>query len=251
MDSRVPLVSVMGTRFGSIYGFALTLGLVGLAATVGAPNQSGATTLNLLGESPAEFERNWIERGFPFIAPTDYTVEASAAGEVVVKGLSDAGNRSRYRKLKIDYPASAKLTWRWKVGSTLQGVPAERTKGGDDFAARVFVVFEDSWIPTRIRAINYVWAAREPIGTQFNSPYSKNVHNIVLRTSSDDPASGTWVEEERDVWADYVACFGEAPSILNAVAIMVDTDNAKRTATAWFANLIMEINPPPRDSTSP
>ena len=209
----------------------------GLRATPQDPTPASTTSRILLGDSEAEFEGNWIEKGFPFIAATDYHLEMSADGASVVKGISNGGNRSLHRELRLEQPTLARLSWRWKVQSTLTGDPAERTKGGDDYAARVFVVFEHSWIPTRIRAINYVWAAREDVGSRYTSPYSKNVHNIVLRTRSDESTANTWVEEERDVLADYLACFGEPPSVLNAVAIMVDSDNTKCAATGWFADL--------------
>ena len=202
----------------------------------------------LLGEKAEEFAQVWKEKGFPFIDPTEYRAEDTEAG-VVVMGVSHAANRSMHRELRIEAPTKARLSWRWKVQSSLNGAKSERSKGGDDYAARVFVVFETSWVPTGIRAINYVWSAREPVGATFRSPYSKNVQNIVLRTTGDDWPPPDWQREERDVWADYVAAFGEPPSVLNAVAIMVDTDNTDGSAQAWFADLNLEIKQRSLDSS--
>jgi hypothetical protein len=156
------------------------------------------------------------------------------------------------------YPVAVKeathavLRWRWRVRSTLDGTPPETTKAGDDFAARVFVVFETSWLPTRTRAINYVWAAREPVGTSFASPYTDRVHHVVLRSGSDDESgfeNDTWHAEERDVLRDYREHFGHEAPVINAVAVMVDTDNTGRTATAWITELELEISPAPAAST--
>ena len=48
--------------------------------------------------------------------------------------------------------------------------------------------------------------------------------------------------------ADYRAFFGESPTVVTAVAIMVDTDNTDGYAEADFQDLILEINPAVEDS---
>jgi len=114
------------------------------------------------------------------------------------------------------------------------------------FTARVFVVFETSAIPLRTRAINYVWAAHEPVGAMFPSPYTKNVAMIVVRSGPAD--AGRWLGESRDVLADYRRFFGRAPTQISAVAVLVDTDNTGRAAEAWFADLVLATTPPLSDT---
>lgn len=206
-----------------------------------------AETIELFGEHADAFQGTWKERGFPLIAGTEYQVEDSSGG-VVVTGRAEDANRALSRRIEVDAPTKLKLAWSWRVRSQLTGTVDERTRAGDDFAARVFVVFERSVLPTRTRAINYVWSAREPVGAMFPSPYTERVAHIVLRNadSSDDPA--TWLSESRDVLADYRAFFGEAPAVVSAVAIMVDTDNTDGYAEADFRELRLEIIPAVGDS---
>jgi len=128
------------------------------------------------------------------------------------------------------------LVWRWKVAGTIAANAAERSKKGDDFAARLLVVFETHWLPWKNRALCYVWAAQEPEGAVFASPHSDDVGTIVLR--SGDVEAGRWIEERRDVVADYRAYFGREPERISAVAVMVDTDDTGATATAWFDDLV-------------
>ena len=176
-----------------------------------------------------------------FTRPTIYTVVTDETGRAVLQAHSASAHAGLVRPLELPSPVSATLRWRWKVPHALTGNDRERTRAGDDYAARVFVVFETSALPLRTRAINYVWAAHEPVGAVFPSPYTRNVAMVVQR--SGDTEAGAWREERRDVLADYRNFFGESPTRLSAVAILVDTDNTGRTAEAWFAGLSLESTP--------
>jgi hypothetical protein len=61
---------------------------------------------------------------------------------------------------------------------------------------------------------------------------------IVVRSGS--ARLGQWVEEERDVYADYKQAFGEDPPMINGVAIMTDTDNTKEMATAYYGDILFQ-----------
>ncbi len=127
------------------------------------------------------------------------------------------------------------MAWRWRLEATLTGNRSEREKRGDDFAARFFVIFDGQPFSRSARAICYVWAASEPVGSRYRNPYFSNVLTIVLR--SGDELAGEWVSEERDFMADYREAFGELPSSVTAVAVMADTDDTGRRATSWFADI--------------
>ncbi len=206
--------------------------------------------LDLTGSFASGWRENWHEQGFPLTRPTLYTVEpASPAGPPVLRVTSVNANRALLRPVRVTRPTHARLNWRWKIAAPLPTDPvrhAERTRAGDDYAARVFVVFERSALPTRTVAINYVWAAHEPVGATYPSPYTDRVRMIVLRSGA--ASAGAWQGESRDVLADYRAAFGRDAREVHGVALMVDTDNTGVSATAWFDAVTLEINPPPGDS---
>jgi hypothetical protein len=187
-----------------------------------------------------EWRQHWREERF-LTKPTDYAVAIDEAGRRVLHAHSEAANAGLVRRFEVIAPTAAVLRWRWKVAAALTGNKAERTRGGDDYAARVFVVFETSVWPLRTRAINYVWAGHEPEGAVFPCPYTRSVGMIVVR--SGDGEAGVWREERRDVWADYKKFFGEPPARISAVAVLVDTDNTGLAAEAWFAELSLETVP--------
>jgi hypothetical protein len=50
---------------------------------------------------------------------------------------------------------------------------------------------------------------------------------------------GTWVSEERNIYQDYIAYFGEQPPEVVAIAIMTDTDNTGEDAVAYYADITL------------
>lgn len=209
-----------------------------LLATVATATLAPAS--DLFDGFTAGWRTHWREQNL-FTRPTLYAA-ASDEGQTVLHARSDAANAGLVRELGLNAPTRARLGWRWKIKEPLTANRAERTRGGDDYAARVLVVFESSVLPFQTRAINYVWAAYEPAGTIFASPYSSNVAMLVLR--SGDREAGRWLREERDVLADYRAFFGEPPRRISAVAVMVDTDNTGLAAEAWFDDLRLDTAHP-------
>ncbi len=202
-------------------------------------SDGGMEQLRLFDDFSPGWRERWREQRL-FAKPTHYAA-VTDAGLPVLHAVSRSANAGLVRDVARPAPAEARLRWRWKVRAALAGNMRERERAGDDYAARVFVVFETSLNPLRTRAINYVWAATEKTGAVFASPYTKNVGIVVLRSGNAD--AGQWHLEQRDVLADYRAFFGEPPSRINAVAVLVDTDNTKSNAEAWFADLILETRP--------
>ncbi len=150
----------------------------------------------------------------------------------------------------IELDRTPVLRWEWKIERGLE-IGHHRVKAGDDFAGRVYVLFEfepersSTWERLRRRAaravfgvdlpgnaLNYVWSSREPAGAAWDNPFTERSKMI----SRGDGPLETWREEEVDVLADYRAYFGEPPR-LQAVALMTDSDNSCQEARAYFANV--------------
>jgi hypothetical protein len=160
------------------------------------------------------------------------------AGRTVLSAESDRSASALWFELGVPPGVLSRVRWRWRVESSIPGNRREREKKGDDYAARFFVIFEDEPFSREARALCYVWAASEPVGSSYTNPYFENVTTIVLQ--SGDERAGTWVAEERDFIADYRTAFGESPELLTAVAVMVDTDNTRSSARAWFDDITIE-----------
>jgi hypothetical protein len=179
-------------------------------------------------------------------------------GVTVLRVQSRAAVGSAAFRLAAD--PHAKLTWRWKIDHPLAAARFG-TREGDDFAARVYVSFdvpESSLTFTQrakmkiaklvygaelpAAAICYVWDNHAPVGTSAWNPYTDRVRMVVLESGAG--RAQKWVEESRDVEADFREAFGTSwkgptPAV-TGVAVSSDTDQTEESVTAWFGDLRLE-----------
>jgi hypothetical protein len=161
-------------------------------------------------------------------------------GNRVLKAQSISAASGMFLEWQIDPLISGDISWKWKVSTSLMTNKKEKTRAGDDYAARLFLLFEPHFFRWRIPNVCYVWAGNEPVGSMFKSPHTSSVCTIVLQKGNENALQ--WVPEKRDFVADYRACFGKAPQSLSAVAVMVDTDDTEDQTTAWFDDIKITVN---------
>lgn len=168
-----------------------------------------------------------------FAGETEYRL-ARVDGRRALRAESDAAASGLYREKAVDLTATPVLHWRWRVENTL-GRLDERSKDGDDYPARIYVVFSGGIFFWRTRAINYVWSNHQPVGTTWENAFTGNARMIAVRSG---PAqTGQWLQQSRDVRADYRRLFGEDVERADAVAIMTDTDNSGGRAVAYYGDI--------------
>jgi len=153
----------------------------------------------------------------------------------VLKAQSRAAASGLYKEVDLDPAKYPVLRWSWKIGGTIPNGD-ERTKAGDDYAARVYIVFPRTlfW---KTKAINYIWANRLPQGKSLPNAFTSNA--VMVAVESGNGKAGTWVTEERNVYEDYRALFGEDPPPIGAVALMTDTDNTGGEAEAYYGDIVL------------
>jgi hypothetical protein len=211
----------------SVGRFPVVLRLAFLLAFLLGPCAALAVEPILVDDFATGLRPGWTEktfRGHTLYAPS------TEGGRAALKAESRAAASGLYFPVRINPVVHPRIAWSWKVARSLKSGD-ERTKSGDDYAARLYVVFP-SRLFWRTRAINYVWAGRMPVGAAWPNAFTPNARMIAVE--SGDAKAGRWVDEVRDLRADYRSAFGEEPGEAGAVAIMTDTDNAGGEATAWY-----------------
>ncbi|MCP9760794.1 DUF3047 domain-containing protein [Aquitalea sp. S1-19] len=152
----------------------------------------------------------------------------------VLRADADGGASGKFRKMKVDLTKTPFLNWRWKISNTYAGVN-ERSKSGDDYPARVYVVDERGPFGLSSRALNYVWSSNQPIGSRWPNAFVSQA--MLQAVDSGNAKAGQWVVHKRNVREDLKTAFGEDFDHIDAVALMSDADNAGGKASAWYGDI--------------
>ncbi len=230
----------------------------GAGATARRPEPVGTSPLPLEIPLPAPGDPAWQPLVFRSIERTsDYEVDRDDAGRLLHRGESRCGASALVLSLadEIDLARTPRLAWRWRLERGL-AVTDEHTAAGDDFAARVYVLFRfdperaSAWrrieqgLGRRLFAseapgetINYVWASRARRGTSWQSPVRSEVRLVALETDSGSDAPTGWRSAVVDLVADAARLFDPPPrGAPYAIGLMVDADATCQHALAEFAD---------------
>ena len=193
---------------------------------------------------------NWSPLYFPKIGNhTVYTIEQSGNGHVLRTESHHSASAIEYKDAFNVYSFS-RVRWRWKVNNVYARGDA-RTKAGDDYPLRVYVLFEyDPGKATSFEkvkyglakslygkypphsSLSYVWASKEDTASIVTSPYTERAKMVLLQMGPKN--AGTWQDEEIDILADYQKAFGERPPDRARIAIMNDSDNTGESSVSFM-----------------
>lgn len=186
----------------------------------------------MVGDFSAGSLEGWEEQTFRGRAKTSYTMVQDGR-QYALLAESRASASGLVRRLQVDLQRTPLLRWSWKVAGT-HAKGDERQKSGDDYAARVYLIFPHT-LPWKTRAIAYIWANRLPRGESLPNPYTANLRMLAVQSG---PANaGQWIVEQRNVAEDYRRLFGSPPPALQGVGIMTDSDDTGGEATAWYGSI--------------
>lgn len=161
---------------------------------------------------------------------------AVADGVPCLRAVAAASASGLFHKVDYDAGAEPILAWSWKVDNIIVKGDA-RTKAGDDYPARIYVVFP-SLLFWKTKALNYVWATSLPEGTAIPNSFTGNAMMVAVESG---PAHvGRWRHYRRNIYQDFRKYFGYEPPPVGAIAIMTDTDNTGEKASACYGAIRVE-----------
>ena len=177
----------------------------------------------------------------------------------VLEGVADAAAGALVFRFDGDAQASSILRFKWRAGNLLP-TSDPKTKAGDDYVARIYITFASD--PQRASfkektenaianaiygevpphaALSYVYTHKAKQGEIITSPYTARVKKLVV--DADLESIGKWKSFTRDIYDDYKRAFGEEPTKISGIAIMVDTDNTGDKASARFGDITLSARP--------
>jgi hypothetical protein len=173
----------------------------------------------------------WKEKSF--IGHTAYTL-VNNDNRTVLQAVTCSAASGLIREIDIDLNKTPYLNWSWKIDNIYQG-NNERSKKGDDYPARIYVVVSGNLFFWRTKAINYVWSSNQPVGSTWDNAYTDNAKMIAVRSGNAE--RGRWVSEKRNIREDLKRLFGKEIDEINAIAIMSDSDNTGQQAIANYGDI--------------
>ncbi len=153
-------------------------------------------------------------------------------------------------RIAVDPKQRPWLRWQWKIPKHNAKTNLHK-KAGDDFPARLYVIFDYDLAKLRFldriklkiarnlygndvpgAALCYVWDPTLPAGTSAWNAYTNRLRMIVVRSADD----GRWRSQERNVYQDFKSAFGEEPPMISAIAVAGDSDNTGEATLSFIGD---------------
>ncbi len=243
------------------WAVSLAAGLVHAAEPAFASATPPASIPLFSSQAPGATPKDWAFQPVRYAPhPTRYAlVRDDELGVTVLEGSANAAAGALIHRFDADARISAILRFKWKAGSLIASSDP-RTKGGDDYVARIYVTFavdpERAGVKEKAEnavahmlygetpphaALSYVFTHKAALGAVITSPFTQRVKKIVV--DADPNSVGKWKTFTRDIYEDYKRAFGEEPTRISGIAIMVDTDNTGETTSARFGDITLTSRP--------
>ncbi|MBL8309859.1 MAG: DUF3047 domain-containing protein [Burkholderiales bacterium] len=176
-------------------------------------------------------------------------------GSTVLEATADAAAGALIWRFDADARVDSILRFMWKPGGLIASSDP-KSKAGDDYVARIYITFAYDRDRASARekaenaiahmlygetpphaALSYVFTHKAALGATFANPYTTRVKMIVV--DADPQSVGQWKRFVRNIYDDYKRAFGEEPTRISGIAIMVDTDNTGEKASARFGDITL------------
>ncbi|MES1927151.1 DUF3047 domain-containing protein [Salinisphaera sp. T31B1] len=213
--------SCAGRRTRIVAGFLCALTCTGVSAADAWVGRFAPNSLT-----------DWESRSFK--GQTTYRLIGDGATRTLEARCQASASAIALRR-QIDLVQTPVLRWQWRIDHVHEGLDG-RTREGDDYAARVYVIHDGGALVWRTRAINYVWANTEPRDTHWPNAFTDKAMMVAVQSGT--PAEpDQWVEQSRNVRDDFKRFYGLDLSAIDGVALMTDCDNGGRSARAEYRRL--------------
>jgi hypothetical protein len=202
-------------------------------------NVTAATNLTSLSEKGID---SWEPKEFS--GESIYTID-EYKGRLALKALSHNAASGLVLEQQIDLTATPYLNWSWLVEKTLLQLD-ERSKNGDDFVARIYVVIDGGFMVWKTKSLNYVWSSNQDKDLVWDNAFAgSSVKMMSVRGKK--AQKGQWYQEKRNVYQDLIDIFGDQGSeqanqkaykYIDIIAIMTDTDNSGKQAESYYGDIV-------------
>jgi len=166
-------------------------------------------------------------------------------GRLALQALSSNSASGLVLKKQIDLTITPYINWSWLVEKKLLKLD-ERSKSGDDFVARIYVVIDGGLMVWKTKSLNYVWSSNQDKGLIWDNAFAGSSVKMMSVRGKESQKS-KWYEEKRNVYEDLIDIFGDKGSknanrkaykYIDIIAIMTDTDNSGKEAESYYGDIV-------------
>ncbi len=186
---------------------------------------------------------------------TNYSIEQGSEGSFLKLKSGGGGSWLEKEFNNIDISKTPVMEWEWRVDSFPE-VEWEEDRSQNDFAIRIELVYDykgSRFNPLNIARkglfttfltgnppamiISYVWANNVPAERPYVSPSDKRM--TVFPIESGHSMQGRWIQERRNIKADFDELINNDRIILKKIRIRCDTDNSSTNAESGIMKLLL------------
>lgn len=171
-----------------------------------------------------------------FADETGYKLVDTDQGKAIHAQCDGKGASGLFRRKTVNLDETPIIEWRWRVDNPVNGED-ETTKAGDDYAARLYVVDEHTYLRWRTRAVNYVWASQQPQGSDWENAYQSRARMVAVESGAPEEGDDGWRTHRRNVRKDFKRFHDRDLDELSAIAIMTDCDDTGEAVEAWYGDV--------------
>jgi len=190
-----------------------------------------------IGQFSKQNLSDWNEKEFNDLTIYNLVKEDDSS---ILKAHSIKSASGLFKEQAINISEYPFLNWRWKTTTRLN-VSNEKTKSGDDFSARIYIIKDGGLFFWNTKALNYVWARHEKKDAVWPNAYAPN-NAMMIAVRSENDALNTWYDEKRNLAKDYEQAFGERIDEIDGIAIMADTDDSQDETVSYFGDIYFTKN---------
>lgn len=183
----------------------------------------------------ADFTQHGIEQWQQqhFVGQTDYRLRV-IDGQRVLSATAQGSASALYLEIDIDVRATPYLQWSWRVDNVLN-IDSALTKGGDDYAARIYIVVKYGIFPWQSRALNYIWCNKTTALEYWLNPFTEKAAMIPVRCG--EQGLGQWQSQQVNILQDYQRIFNRPLERIHGIAVMTDADNSGSRVSADYRTI--------------
>ncbi|QMU60238.1 MAG: DUF3047 domain-containing protein [Gammaproteobacteria bacterium] len=212
------------------YILALLVALITILAMDVTADLSNEETILIAHFSEMDLD-DWENKSFK--GETQYSIKSEEQNSYL-HAESKQSASALYKKIKVNIHETPFLNWSWRIDKALPELN-EKDKSGDDYAARIYVVFKTGYTPLSAKALNYVWSSNDSSESHWPNAFTDKAIMIPLRSNRDE--TNIWQHEKINIKEDLMLYFKKLPKYIDGVAIMTDTDNSKGIASASYGDI--------------